>query len=91
MTRIELWPLERITTPTVIFTSGAGSGAAATAAIPGLGMQFYYTMREGFYVPGLTPQPAVGSILPYLRPLSGGVPVGDPVSGPALTITSAFC
>ncbi len=53
---------------------------------PTLGMQFYYPMREGFFVPGATPQPAVGTILPYLRPLVGGQPQGDPVSGTALTV-----
>ncbi len=57
------------------------------AALPTLGMKFYYTMREGFYIPGLTTQPAVGTILPYLRPLVSNVPQGDPVTGTALTIT----
>ncbi len=51
-----------------------------------LGMQFYYTMREGFFIPGLATQPAVGTVLPYLRPLVGGAPVGDAVSGAPLTI-----
>ncbi len=54
---------------------------------PSFGMKFYYTMREGFFVPGVATQPAVGTVLPYLRPLSGGVPVGDPVSATALTVT----
>jgi hypothetical protein len=54
---------------------------------PTLGMQFYYTMREGFFIPGVANQPAVGTILPYLRPLNGGVAQGDPVSGTSLTIT----
>ncbi len=73
--------------PTVSFAGGDGTGAAAVANIgPTLGMQFYYTMREGFFVPGLTTQPAVGAILPYLRPLSGGAPQGDAVSGTPLTI-----
>ncbi len=53
---------------------------------PTLGMQFYYTMREGFYVPGAPSQPGVGTLLPYLRPLAGGVPQGDPITGTALTI-----
>ncbi len=53
---------------------------------PTLGMQFYYTMRAGFFVPGATTQPAVGTILPYLRPLDAGAPVGDPVTGTSLTV-----
>ena len=74
--------------PTISFTGGGGSGAAATAvaASPSLGMQFYYTMREGFYVPGVATQPAVGTVLPYLRPLNSGVPTGDPITGTAQTI-----
>ncbi len=56
-------------------------------ASPTLGMRFYYTMREGFYVPGVASQPAVGTILPYLRALSNGTPIGDPVTGTALTVT----
>ncbi len=53
---------------------------------PTMVMQFYYTMRDGFYIPGVA-QPAVGTALPYLRPLSGGAPQGHPVSGTALSIT----
>jgi hypothetical protein len=55
-------------------------------ASPTLGMRFYYTMREGFFVPGVATQPAVGTILPYLRPLSNDVPQGDPITGTPLTI-----
>ncbi len=74
--------------PTIQFAGGDGTGAAATAIVgPTLGMQFYYLMREGFYVPGFSTQPAVGTALPYLRPLSGGTPQGDPVTGTPLTIT----
>lgn len=51
------------------------------------GMRWYYPMEAGFYLPEKTTQPAVGTALPYLRPLSGGDPVGDPVSGTALTVT----
>ena len=73
--------------PAVTFTGGGGTGAAAVANVgPTLGMQFYYTMREGFFIPALTTQPAVGTILPYLRPIVNGVPSGDPVSGTSLTI-----
>jgi hypothetical protein len=35
---------------------------------PTMGMQFYYTMRNGFFIPGLDPQPEEGTVLPYLRP-----------------------
>jgi hypothetical protein len=74
--------------PTVGFSGGGGSGAAGVANVgPTLGMQFYYTMREGFYLPGVATQPAVGTILPYLRPISGGLPAGDPITGTPLTIT----
>ncbi len=45
------------------------------AASPSIGMQFYYTMREGFYVPGGT-QPAVGTLLPYLTP--AGTTIANP-------------
>ena len=54
---------------------------------PTLGMQFYYRMQESFFVPGETSQPAVGTALPYLRPLSAGVPQGHAVTGTPLTIT----
>lgn len=35
---------------------------------PTMGMQFYYLMRNGFFIPGLGTQPAEGTVLPYLRP-----------------------
>jgi hypothetical protein len=74
--------------PTVNFTGGGGTGASAVANLgPTLGMRFYYTMREGFFVPGAATQPAVGTILPYLRPISGGTPTGDPITGTPLTVT----
>ncbi len=53
---------------------------------PTLGMQFYYPMRDGFWIPGLASQPAAGTPLPYLRPLNSGTPVGDPVNGTSLTV-----
>jgi len=56
------------------------------AGTPTLGMQFYYMMQEGFFIPGVGTQPAVGTVLPYLRPLSGGVPQGDAVTGTPLTV-----
>jgi hypothetical protein len=78
--------------PDVGFSGGGltndGTHAQATAGIaaePSTGMQFYYVMREGFFVPELAEQPAVGTILPYLRP--SVVPVEHPVTGTPLTIT----
>jgi hypothetical protein len=60
----------------------------ASAASPALGMQWYYTMRDGFHIPGQASQPAVGTILPYLRPPDGqGGYLGNPVTGTPLTVT----
>ena len=56
--------------------------ASSTTA---LGMQFYYTMRSDFVFPGRT-QPAAGTVLPYLRPIVGGVYQGDAVTGTPLTV-----
>lgn len=55
---------------------------------PSLGMQFYYTMREDFVFPNRSPQPEVGTPLPYLRALDGeGGYVGDdPVTATPLTV-----
>ena len=73
--------------PTIAISGGGGNGGAAVANIgPTLGIRFYYTMRDGFFIPGLATQPAVGTVLPFLRPLVGGVPQGDPVTGTPLTI-----
>lgn len=59
----------------------------AAAPTPALGMQWYYTMRPGFYIPGRATQPAEGTILPYLRPRnSDGTHAGDPVTGTPLTV-----
>ncbi len=57
------------------------------ANVPALGMQWYYTMQAGFYFPGRSSQPAVGTILPYLRAADGvGGYVGDPVTATPLTV-----
>ena len=54
---------------------------------PTLGMQWYYPMTAGFYFPQST-APALGTALPFLRPLdSNGVPLGDAVTGTALTVS----
>ena len=60
---------------------------ASSATNAAFGMQFWYPMRDGFFVPGLTPQPAVGTPLPYLRPISGGSYSGDKVSGDPIVIS----
>ena len=53
---------------------------------PTLGMQWYYPMTAGFYFPQ-SAAPALGSALPFLRPLDpDGVPLGDAVNGTALTV-----
>ena len=55
---------------------------------PALGMHWYYTMRDGFFIPGLSSQPAEGTVLPYLRPKNAnGSYQGDPVTGTPLTVT----
>ncbi len=56
---------------------------------PTFGMQWYYKMREEFFIPGEGAQPEVGTNLPYLRPIVGGMPDGDPVDGTALTVLYA--
>jgi hypothetical protein len=55
---------------------------------PALGMQFYYNMQTSFDFPsGLNVStPAVGKPLPYLRAVSSGSFVGDPVTGTPTTI-----
>lgn len=54
--------------------------------LPSLGMKFYYTMRPDFVFPN-RPQPAEGTVLPYLRPTNpDGSFAGDAVTGDSLTI-----
>ena len=61
-------------------------GPHATSA-PTFGMQWYYPMQDGFFIPGLSTPPAPGTKLPFLRPLASGVAQGDAVSGTSLTVT----
>jgi hypothetical protein len=43
---------------------------------PTLTMKLYYKSQEGFFIPGLSSQPAVGTILPFLRqPARSGQPL----------------
>ncbi len=64
---------------------GPHAGESASAA---LGMQFYYTMRPDFAVPGQSV--ATGTVLPYLRPIADTDPsvtyTGDAVTGTPLTV-----
>jgi hypothetical protein len=65
-------------------------GPHATST-PTFGMRWYYRMQAGFFIPGgIVPggaQPAVGTVLPFLRPLTAGVPQGNAVTGTAQTVT----
>jgi hypothetical protein len=54
---------------------------------PTLGMQWYYPMAADFYFPGLASPPAVGTALPFLRPLLEGSSQGDAVDGTAMTVS----
>jgi hypothetical protein len=56
-------------------------------ASPSFQMQFYYAMRDGFFIPGLATQPAAGTVLPYLRPIAANAFVGAPDGDTSLPIT----
>ena len=51
-------------------------------------MRFYYKTEPSFAWPGIANPPPAGSIVPYLRPMTNGVYVGDPAAKttPALEI-----
>ncbi len=51
------------------------------------GMQFYYAMQPGFFVPGAVTQPTVGKLLPYLSPTGTTISSGNLDSITPLTIT----
>lgn len=61
-------------------------GPHATSA-PTFGMQWYYPMQDGFWIPGLSTPPAIDTKLPFLRPLANGVAQGDAVNGTSLTVS----
>ena len=44
-------------------------------------MRFYYKNLAGFDWPGITNPPAIGTIVPYLRPLTNPDGGGDPING----------
>ena len=50
-----------------------------------LAMQYKYVSRDGF-TKSNGDEIAAGTILPFLRPLSGGQPQGDPITGTPLTV-----
>ena len=56
-------------------TKTVGNRPPALAEVPTAAnsfvMKFYYRTLEGFYWPGMSSQPAVDTIVPYLRPLDG--------------------
>ncbi|MDB6069390.1 MAG: hypothetical protein JWL81_561, partial [Verrucomicrobiales bacterium] len=58
-----------------------------TSGTKSLGMKFYYTMQPDFVFPNVSPQPAAGTTLPYLRPANtDGSFIGDPITAEPLTV-----
>ena len=62
-------------------TKNVGNRPPSLASLPtaenSFKMRFYYRTLEGFYWPGMSVQPAVDTIVPYLLPLDEtGAPVG---------------
>ena len=49
---------------------------------PSFGMRFYYYSREGFFVPGVAPQPPAGTIMPFVASTTA-----DKINGDALALT----
>lgn len=54
--------------------------ASAPAPTNSFTMRFYYKTEDGFAWPGIASPPAVGSIVPYLRPRNSAGFVGDPAA-----------
>lgn len=61
--------------------------AAPAAATNAFTMRFYYKTQAGFAWPGVANPPAVGGIVPYLRPLNGS---GQPLGNATLKTTPAL-
>jgi hypothetical protein len=55
---------------------------AGVASDAGFNMRFFYKSLEGFFVPGLANQPAVGTIMPFIAAETGA----NKVSGEAVSI-----
>jgi hypothetical protein len=56
---------------------------------PGFSMRYYYQTQPGFFFPSKGTQPALGTIVPYLRPADPASPgsfEGDPVTGEPLNV-----
>ncbi len=58
-------------------------GVSGHSASPTFSMRYFYQTQPGFFFPtrALNAQPPIGTITPYLRAVSGGNYVGDPVTG----------
>jgi hypothetical protein len=76
---------------TVAFPSSLGLATAApifipeargAATPPSMVMRYYYKSLDGFFVPGRNPQPAVGTIMPFIAALG----TEDKVTGNAINI-----
>ena len=64
----------------VTFTNRPPSLAQPATASNSFTMHFYYKTMDDFAWPGYANPPAVGSVVPYLRPLTNGVPSGNGAS-----------
>ena len=62
------------------FTNRPPFLAASPTPANSFTIRYYYKTEPTFHWPGVANPPAAGSIVPYLRPLSGGQYVGDPAS-----------
>ena len=63
-----------------VLSQSATATAQTWSYLPALSMKLYYTSQDGFFIPGATrttAQPAVGTILPFLRKASQ---TGQPLS-----------
>ncbi len=60
---------------------------ATSATNAAFGMQFWYPMQNGFFIPGLATQPEVGTPLPYLLPSSGAPYSGSGVFVDPVVVT----
>ena len=61
-------------------------GGNSVAPAPEFRMRYFYQTMPGFYFPSLGTQPALGTIVPYLRAGAPGAYIGDPITGDPLDI-----
>jgi hypothetical protein len=60
--------VEKQGTTKLVLSETVATGAARPFTYrPAFSMKLYYKSREGFFIPGMTSQPAAGTILPFLR------------------------